>query len=372
MRNLLLPLLLSLPLAAAPVDPVVARTQARVAQLNRTTSSSNAYPQLKSVMLGKDSPVRAEARPLAEYLSIWPETRTTLQKISESKTFASDRAKFEKVAKQVGPALQLPVFYAPQDFKQDLVPNWMGLRTYCMAQNVLGIYLLSQGKDGMELLGNSLVSAQRISSNGILLQQMIALNVSNAACESLFQVLQGQPKLPLVPMQKLQQRLQKFPLPKAGMANALDMEELWFVTRLGEDEPKALATYTRFHAKWRSKVENLIPTDTWRADYLEERDEVTASSILFMGLREIDYTVLTNHWREGLERRQLLDLLLSLEITKQQKGAYPTSLKLLPDTKYTRNGKTYMLESTSRAWDTKGVGADRKVVTRRFHSPKAQ
>lgn len=371
MRHVLLFLLLSLPLAAAPVDPVIARTRARLTELNKTAGPANAYTQLRDVMLGKDSPVRAEAKPLAQYLSIWPETKTTLQKIRESKTFAADRAKFEKVARQVGPALQLPVFYAPQNFQQDTVPNWLGLRTYCMAQNVLGIYLLSQGKDGLEQIGNSLISAQRISGNGILIQQMIALNVNNAACESLFQVLQEQPKLALVPMQKLQQRLQKFPLPKAGMANALDIEELWFATRLGDDEPKALATYTRFHAKWRSKVENLTPTDTWKADYLEERDEVIATSIMFMGMNEIDYTILTNHWREGLERRQLLDLLLSLEIAKQQKGVYPTVVKTLPDTKYSSNGKTYVLESSSRAWDTKGAGADRKVVTRRFRSPQA-
>jgi hypothetical protein len=366
MRSLALSLLLTLPLYAAPVDPVLAKTKSRIAELNKIPSATNAYSQLQKSMLSEKPPILAEVKPLAQYLSLWPDAKTTLQKIKESKTFATDLAKFEKAAKRVGPALQLPYFYARPNLEQYIVPNWLGLRSYCMAQNVQGIYLVSQGKDGLELLGNSLVSAARISGNGPLIQQMIALNLNNGGCDSLFQVLQSRPKLPLASLQKLQQRLQKFPLQKSAMADSLDIEELWLFTRFQEFEPALMAKYVAFHAKWRPKVVALEPVSGWHALYLKERDTVAQSNYFLSEIGQIDYGIVTDFWREGLERRQLLDCMLGLEIARLQKGSYPTSIKPLANTTYKSDGKSYTLVNTSPAWDTKGKGTDRKPTPRTF------
>lgn len=378
MRKLLPFLLSSLllnPALAKPADPGIEKTKARLSTFNKIPDGSNSYSQVGKLLLVKESPTRTEAKALAPLFSVWPESKTTLEKIKESKTFESDRATFEKLMKRIGPAFQLPYFYARQDFKQENVPNWLGLREYCMSQNVLGVYLGSQGKgEGLKLLGNSLVTAQHISGNGVLIQQMISLNLNNGACESLFQLLQTPAKLPLPDLLALQQRLKKAAPEKSDMANSLDIEEVWNVTRMGAVDPKAASKHAAFHAKWRPQVAGLAPSDAWRAKYIKERDALAETELLLMGMTEIDYTGLADFWREGIERRSLLDLMLSLEIRRQQKGSYPRSLNEIAwkgaALKYTSDGKSYSFESTSPAWDSKGKGSQRKPTPRRFQSPR--
>jgi len=362
---------------AQPQSPLFAPTRARLAQLDKTAKDSNAYVVLEPVLLRSQSKVREECKGLADCMSAWPKPELIGDKIKQAPDFARARKRFSKALAGLEPGLKRPNFYAKPDLKEKNIPNWMALVDVCAAQNVMGYDEVRNGRvdPGLDMIMGSLAISQRISGNGILIQQMIALKIGSQADETLLQCLQKN-KLPIASLRKLHKQLLNLRPRAEDLALALDIEQLCNVTALSDFlKGPELAPLTQFYFHWRPSIAKLQPTARWKAGYLKERDDLARTQAYFLGLKDIDFTVLEDHWKDRLTRHSALMLWLELEIWHADRGTYPANLTGFKWTDcsadgpflYTRAGKDFHLESNSSAWDSNTDRSQRKATLRRFH-----